>query len=650
MHRHISKSIKSAVLVALAVLVVLLPLGGCDYKDDAKQWMENLTINAQLAENGDMKVQETWKVNLEDRNKVYRNLYRYFPVESNRADGIEDLAVYDEDSKTPYRFIGDIDPLHSRSVPDNSCYMHQTNKQVEIGWFMPEIEEGIRTFTISYTVKNIVAVHGDTAEFYNFFIPKEFSLPIQKLSCTVGFPAGGDKSALRAWLHTTANGNLSIDSANQISFTVKEIPAETSVEVRLCTPPQLFSASNKRDSNSVLPGIIEQEQKWADEYRAKQYWQYILGIIDASSAILLFLGAIVLFILAKNKNKRLTVDVPEYTREIPPGNSPGGVANLFYYYKGGITEKVKGRVFSATMLSLARKGYIRFGGTGGDNLTVTVIESPKDIPLTESEQEFLDILSAVASGYKGTFTMSQFKNYANIQFKYLNSSIDSFLTSAKAEIAKRDYYGKKPALLSIAMTVGILFVILAIVLFFASLSAKSVFVYLPLSLLISGILLIIAGNAKLRLSKEGEYDYGLWHGLEKYMLEFSRMTEYGVPQLELWEDYLVYATMMGISKNVCDQLKIVYPQLNDNSYLDNNFGNSYMYYMFLGNMNTRGFGNFGDDFGSTLSSTISDISSAATRLANPSQQGGNGGGGGFGGGSFGGGGGGFGGGGGGGVR
>jgi uncharacterized membrane protein len=653
MLRHISKSIKSSVLVVLAALVVLLPLGGCDYKDDAKQRMENLAINAQLTENGDMKVQETWTVNLQDRDKVYRNLYRTFPVETDKVDGITDFAVYDEDNKTQYDYIGDIDPLDSDSVPNNTCYMHQTGREVEVGWFMPEIVEGIRTFTISYTVKNIVAVHGDTAEFYNFFVPKKFSLPIAKLSCTVNFPSGGEKSALRAWLHTTANGNLTIDSADQISFTVQEIPAKTSVEVRLCTPPQLFPASTKRDSNSVLNGIITEEQKWANEYQEQQRRQYFLGIIDAVSAVLILLGSIFLTVLAVKKNKRLTVEVPEYTREIPPGNSPGGIANLFYFYQGGITERVQGNVLSATMLSLAHKGYIRFGGNGDEYLTITVIKNPNPVPLTESEQEFLDILSKVASCHDGTFSMRQFRAYAELHYKYLNKSIEKFLAATKREIAQRGYYRSRPALLTVALMIGLIILISSLLIFFTSAGREYMMVYLPLSMFLSGLMLMKAGRGKQRLSEKGEYDYGVWHGLKKYMLEFSRMTEYGVPQLELWEEYLVYATMMGISKKVCEQLKLVYPQLNDSAYLDSaypnsDFGRSYMYYMFLDHLG--GFGSRGFDFGTTLALTIDEISTAATRLANPPPSSDSIGGDGFGGGSFGGGGGGFGGGGGGGVR
>ena len=640
----------------LVVLLALLPLTGCSatlYKGNAKQIMEKLNIAAQLTENGDMKVKETWKVDLKDRNKAYRNLYRTFPVDIKGADGITGLAVYDEDSKTQYQYIGDVDPESSFPFSDNTCYQHGTSTQTEIGWFMPAIDEGVRTFTVSYTVKNIIAVHQDTAVLYNFFLPKNFSMPTSELTCTIQFPSGGDKTAVRAWLHSTAKGSLTIDSANQISFTAQEIPAKTSVEVRLCMPEQLFSASSKKDTQTVLPQIIQEEQNWYDAYVAEQRRQYLLGILDAASAGLLLIVGIIILIIIKRKNKRHFVEVPEYTREIPPGNSPGGIANLFYFYSGGVTPKVEGRIFSATLLSLARKGYVKFSGSGEDNFTITMTGNTKNMTLTESEQIFLNMITTVATHFDGSFTMKQFKKYAETSCKYIDSNINSFLASTKREITQRGYYETRPIYLTVMKGLGLAGIFLAFATFSLSSSIKSTMVYLPFSMIITGILLIVAGSAKQKLSKKGEYDYGIWHGLKKYMLEFSRMEEYGVPQLELWEEFLVYATMMDISKKVCEQLKMVYPQLNDETYLSTNWGGTYMYYMFGSRMGMGGFGYGGTDFGASLSSTISDISSAATRLANPppTNNGGGGfGGGGFGGGSFGGGGGGFGGGGGGGVR
>ena len=652
MHKFTSTFFRNAAVTVLIGLTCLLPLSGCSYKGDSKQVMEKLGIAAQLAENGDMKVQETWKINLEDRGKAYRNLYRTFPVDITKADGITDLAVYDEDDKKEYQYIGDVDPESSGSFPDSSSYIHETANQTEIGWFMPAIDAGVRTFTVSYTVKNIVAVYKDTAVLYNFFVPQNFSLPIADMTGTIQFPAGGDENAVHAWLHSTAQGNLKINSANQISYTMQKIPVKTSVEVRLCMPPQLFAASAKQRSETVLPQIIAEEKKWAEDYRAEQHRQFLIGIFDAAAAGILLIVGLAVLILVKRRNRRHVVEVPEYTHEIPQGNSPGGIANLFYFYSNGITKSVEGKIFSATLLSLARKGYVKFSGSGEQDFSVTMTGNTRNISLTESEQEFLNMITTVADRFNGSFTMKQFKKYAESNYEYIDSNINGFLASTKREIARRGYYETRPVYLTVIKALGFISIFLAFAVFSLSSSIKSTLVYLPLSLIITGILLIIAGSAKQKLSEKGEYDYGVWHGLKKYMLEFSRMNEYGVPQLQLWEEFLVYATMMGISKRVCEQLKLVYPELSDDTYLNTYWGGSYMYYMFGSRMGMSGFGYAGADFGASLASTISDVSSAATRLAHPPVQGGGGGfgGGGFGGGSFGGGGGGFGGGGGGGGR
>ena len=39
-----------------------------------------------------------------------------------------------------------------------------------------------------------------------------------------------------------------------------------------------------------------------------------------------------------------------------------------------------------------------------------------------------------------------------------------------------------------------------------------------------------------------------------------------MPQLILWEHYLVYAVALGVAKEVIKQLPIVYPQVNDPNY------------------------------------------------------------------------------------
>ncbi len=99
-----------------------------------------------------------------------------------------------------------------------------------------------------------------------------------------------------------------------------------------------------------------------------------------------------------------------------------------------------------------------------------------------------------------------------------------------------------------------------------------------------------------------------------------------MPELVLWEKYLVYATVFGISEKVLKQLKLVYPILSDEEYLHSH-GYTYMYLMYSGSFHN-----------SFLSSLNTSVGTSYTNLTNYSS--GSGGGGGFsGGGGFGGGGG-----------
>lgn len=648
---NISKRILSGI-ICVTLLFALLCMGGCsDYKDDSKQVLEKLNVAAVLTKSGDMNVTETWKVNLENRDKAYRNIYKTFPIDMTQFDSVTNLSVHDDDYNKDYTFTSDIDPQNPPSDLENACYLYNNGTAIEIGLFMPRIDEGVRTFTFRYTVKNCVNVYNDVGVFYYKFLSTDFTLPVANMNATIQFPPTSDKLDVSAWLHCTAKSFLTVDSGSQISITASEIPAGTQLETRLCVPKAAFSDSKRTHSDTILPAISAQEQKWADDYQAELQRRYILGIVDAIAGGVIVLAGILLCVLAKRKSKRYAVEAPEYTHDIPPGNSPAGIAHLFYYYSGGITEKIKGNLFSSTLLQLARKGYVQFENQNENEEDVTVMLTVKAktanvTDLSEGEQTFLEMISAVANHYGGSFTMRQFESYAKQSYKFIDKTVNLFLTRSKGEIGLRGYYEKKNKFSSNILGIGFA---LALIGFVALVFSRLTLVYIPAGALAAGILMIIGGSGKARLSKAGEYDYKVWHGLKKYMLEFSRMKEYGVPQLELWEEYLVYATMMGISKQVCDQLRMVYPQVNDKSYMDTYWGNSYLYYMF--GYHYGGFGGIGSyDLGAMLSNRISTISQSATVLAHPpsSSSGGGFGGGGFGGGGFSGGGGGFGG--GGGVR
>lgn len=630
-------------LILLAILcAACFSLSGCsDYVGDSKQVMDHMNIASTVAPNGDMKVTETWTVTLHDRGKPYSNLYRTFSMDTSKVDDITNIAVYDNDRNQNYVFAGDVDPedssVTSGGAMTGKCYLHRSGDTAELGWFMPELDSGTRTFAVTYTLKNIIQVYHDTAVLYTQFLSENFSLPITSLTGTVRFPQGGSKNALRAWLHTTANGGLTVDSPDSIHFSATDIPAGTLAEVRLCMLPRLFPDSKKVSGQSVLQGIVQEEQKWSDDTAAAAYHKYLLGIIDALSAFLILAAALIALAVSRRKYRRHSVETPEYTRDIPPGNSPAGIAHLFYFYSG-IGEKEKNRMFSATLLSLARKGYVSFSG-GEKELVISMLGDTKHMELTGSERAFYRMLSTVGESSGNSFTMGEFKRYAEKHYTYIDHAMEEFLGEAERETVDRGYEENRPLFLGGLKAGGFAALILAFVIFGITGSQGVLMVYIPLALLIGGVMLIAAGSAKMHLSEKGEREFGVWQGLKHYMLDFSRMKEYGVPELSLWEEYLVYATMMGISKEVCKQLKLVYPELSRPEGLGDVYMGSYLPFMFGPHFYGGGFGAPNVDFGAAIGSAIGDIGSAATRLAHPpSNNGGFGGTGGFGGGGFGGGG------------
>jgi uncharacterized membrane protein len=613
--------------IALVTVTLALSCTGCDvYNEDSPQLMEQLNIVVEPQKNGDVKMTETWHVNLKKRKLPYKNFYRTFKNDSAKADDITDLTVYDEDTQCQFEFIGDVDPENG-SYKENTCYIHKTADTTELGWFMPAMTSGVRTFKISYTIKNLVSVYQDTAVLYQFLVPDQFSMPIASLTGTIRLPEGGKKDDLRVWMHSDASGRISIDSATEISFSAERIPENTYVDVRVCMPAALFSDSPRKQDYPILHSIQAQEEEWGRQHRR-------LAILDATLGSLAALFGVVVLFRCVRGNRRFRVDVPEYTREIPDDYSPAAVAELFYHYSGGVKGAALERVLSATVLDLAYRGYLVFSRTDNDYSIGIAPETSKKKRLKPCEKIFLGLMKDVAESTNGPFTMRQFRQYAKKERKNVYKTMCSFFSAANEELKGKEYFQSKKVNLTILM------IFAALVLCAAVSTLMGAVAYVYLGIIVGTILCIIARSLNPRLTKKGEYQYQLWQGLKKYLLEFSRMKEYDVPQLALWEEYLVYATMMGISSQVCINLRLVYPQLNDNDYVTAHWSGTSMNFMF-GSSDFLG----GRSFGSALALTCGSISTAASRVGNPAAIGSKG----FGGGAFSGGGGGFGGG-GGGVR
>ena len=63
---------------------------------------------------------------------------------------------------------------------------------------------------------------------------------------------------------------------------------------------------------------------------------------------------------------------------------------------------------------------------------------------------------------------------------------------------------------------------------------------------------------KIRIKKteKGIHEAASWNGLRNFLIDFSAIEEREIPELALWEDYLIYATAFGIGKEVLNAMKV----------------------------------------------------------------------------------------------
>ena len=124
-------------------------------------------------------------------------------------------------------------------------------------------------------------------------------------------------------------------------------------------------------------------------------------------------------------------------------------------------------------------------------------------------------------------------------------------------------------------------------------------------LIISEIIAIIINRKSINkinvYTQKGIDEQKQWKDLERYMKDFSKLDEREIPEIIIWEKFLIFATVFNIADKVLEQLKIVYPNMENNISI-NNYG--YMNAM----MNT----DFSRSFTNAISNSISSACSSAS--------------------------------------
>ncbi len=601
-----------------------------------------------IQSNGDIKVYElahlTGDYNGRYRNYSASNSYKAFTGVKDdfnssiiyNADSIDDVEIYQykKDNITYDDLLklknGNNSLLNKYYENDycnsNGCFIKSGDSSSKLD-FKIYMSDSLKSSSyITYTIKNAVVKHNDVAEFAWNIFDKGFDDSINNLEARIYLPDGYinyDKSLV--FLRGPLNGNIYLINKEYADITYDHVNSNNAVSFRIVFDNNLVPLSSKYSGVDGKNMILAVEKDAADEANRIRKRSHALFIIINILFTIFGIIVIYLFIFLKKKVKKSmesSFDM-DYYREIPRDFGPEICEYL-------MNHNIDNKGFSASLLNIIDKGAL-VQNMDIDN-TLTKNEAKYDL-LTDNEKIVYDlIINEIGDSNK--VTLKQIKKYAGSSLTY-----SEFLSKYNKWRRDSIKYGSSLNFFKCfqkEQVIAIIIAILNIPLFFLFMfiNLTGVFniinyIYIIGILFISLCLFFYAWSLKF-YTDEGATLYKEFNAFKKFLEDFGEMDTKELPELKLWNKYLVYAIVLGCAKKLAKDMKIKAAEIADNAELANyygynNYNNNYFFFDSDGS----------DSFVNTVSDSISDSFTSA--YSNYSSSSGGGGGASSGGGSFGGG-------------
>ena len=604
-----------------------------------------LDYDVTVHEDGSMDVIETWNVYISETNTLFKD----FEMDINDYFSIEDVKITEVENgiERPLTQI-----YEEQYHVDSGCfYALQIKPSVfEIAWNVGlDYSSDTRTYKMYYTVKDAVKVYDDCTELYWQFLSRDNTMTGDNVTGIIRLPrAVSNIEKLRVWGHGNLSAEIEKVDKKTVRFTQPRLYSNELLEVRIITEENIYPYAKNVYSLNELESILTEEQTWADDANRQREE----AKREEAAAKIIFVGFLIfnglillLFVKKSMKYKKEREEIIlqysssdiydyEYFRDIPDEKNatPGKAMYLYLFRKNSANiNSSLSQIFSATILNLALKGVLTFEMVNDKEVRIYISSgSTEKLNTLERDEKLVYELISKAIWGKGYTTTKEFARFASREYDLVYSKlnrIDNTVEDILEETGKisrdKKAVAKKWSKKQIGYFIG----------------AFMVFMFMPYIPAITIGLVLLGISARKNavcfsvLTDEGEDEAAQWKGLKKYMEDYSLLNEKQVPDIVLWEKYLVYATAFGISDKVIRQLKMVHPEMFEarDDY------NRYTYWNMVSSprFNSNMFNDFSRDLG-----RVYDRARNAYSAAHSSSSSGSGGGGGFSGGSSGGGGGG----------
>lgn len=561
-------------------------------------------MEANVLDNGDVYVKEVFDLdgsyNGFDRELILGdNNYSGDSIDIIKVMGISDSNV----SFDTLKKSGDVFTLKNASSGSYGYYyVTNISNGINIRIFNPSHKN--KLFYIEYIVRNMAIKHNDVGEVgYNIFT--SLNEPVSNLN--VRFIIPGNKNIIKVWNHGPLIGYNKIDSINMVSCHLDYLYAYEKIDMRVVFDSSVLVNSKKIDNNNILDNIIEDETKKADEankeredalkkleelykkieeaiiifkndrtqknkdyalslingiYGTSEYEYYyneVNSILSYEEERALFIKKIISFVFScgcfiylgyglyniykfyQKYDKEYKASFNnKYYRDFPFEYGPEYVEYL-------IDNNISTVSFSASILNLIYKKNISYEEIDKKNYSLKLINKDN---ISDSEEKLINCIF----GNKNVITLKELKVNAKNNYYSFISKYNSWNKKSIDEAKKMGFFEKNKK------TGYVLYSLCSFMFVFCSFLINPILIFFVIFFAIFSILYYLSASKR---SKEGNEYYYKWIGLKNFMKDFGRMDEKELPEIILWEKYLVYATVFGIADKLSKTMEIKVKEYSD---------------------------------------------------------------------------------------
>ena len=517
-------------------LLLIVSIPGYALQDRSFQ-ITDYKAQVEILENGDAKVSEIFTYEFSGSfNGIIRSI---------GLTGSDGLEYFRASQYLPQKKVLDITRETEGNMVTFRIYDQSANER--------------KSFQLEYQLKNVVTKYNDIAEFYWKFFDQSNSSPIQRVQIEISFPGQTfNAEELKVFGHGPSQGQVSILDRGIVLYEVEGLSANEMVEARVLFPISFVPNTGKIVNKDQYAQIMQEELAWA-ESSDRQNIFVILGLLLIPVIIILNIINAIRMYFKYDRELKPEMEL-DYYRELPSDITPAVLSHLMSI-QGAVTKDIM-----ATLMDLTRRKYLQIEETtsGGwiKKKDYRFILLNEDITTLKQHEINLINWFFYSIGDGNSVTLKEIENYskASRTQSSFRHQYQQWQNTVKKEFQKYNYFGRSKEGLTTALKIFLLeiaiFVILVIVAFFMKVPWM-VLIPLLLTIIFTGVGLVIYGGVIRKKTQEGINEHEKWSAFKRFLLHFSNMKDYEIPSLVIWEHYLVYAISLGIADKVISKLRVV---------------------------------------------------------------------------------------------